>query len=242
MPYENHHEMINAQNQNQIYEMIMGDVNGNKTTVLERADTLLKDNRLVPEGFVSTAPMYDTVKIAGGAVNDPDFNKFPGNIEGSGWDYVHFHIPIAGFPSTFNVFSRLYYQTLPPSWLAEMFSYSSAPIDSFKTMYNSAGKNPILVDADSLTNILLALVKNKNEIAVVVAPDPTSDGNTEIIFSRPTDVSLIRVLNISGQVVSTIRGSNKAERVPVHLPEEKGTYILDIYIDNTRISRKVIRY
>ncbi|MBC7863318.1 MAG: T9SS type A sorting domain-containing protein, partial [Bacteroidia bacterium] len=240
-PYENHYNVINSQSQNQIYEMVMGDVAGNKTTVLERADTTLKDNRLVPEGFTTTDIVYDTVKICGDALNDADFNKFSGGIEGSGKDFVHFHIPIAGFPTAFNVYSRLYYQTLPPGWLQEMFSYSSAPIDSFKTMYNGANKAPVLVDADSILNVLLGIAKNKNELNVTVSPDPTPDGNAIVKFAYPTEVGLIRIINLNGQVVETIRVGSKVEQVPVRLPEEKGTYIIDIYIDNYRVSRKLIR-
>src|SRR5207249_9275614 len=73
--FEPHYNVINQSSQIQIYEMVMGDVNGNFTSLLERADTFLKDNRIPPQGFVSTFPSYDTTKIVGDALNDPDFNK-----------------------------------------------------------------------------------------------------------------------------------------------------------------------
>ncbi|MFL5754379.1 MAG: T9SS type A sorting domain-containing protein [Bacteroidia bacterium] len=240
-PFEPHYELINSSGQNQVYEMVMGDVTGTRTTVLERADTTLKDNRLPPEGFVSTASVYDTVKIVGNANNDADFNKFSGGVEGSGKDFVHFRIPIAGFPPVFSVYSRMYYQSVPPAWLQEMFSYSSAPIDSFKLMYNSANKAPNLVDADSIMNIAVGIAKNKNLIEVIAAPDPSSDGNLDLLFSVPTEVSMIRILDLNGRVLSSMRVGKKVERLPIRLPEEKGTYIIDIYIDNSRITRKVIR-
>lgn len=241
-PYEPHYEVINSQSQNQIYEMVMGDVTGNKTTVLERADTVLKDNRLPPEGFLTTASMYDTVKIMGNATSDPDFNKFSGGVEGSGKDFVHFRIPVAAFPPVFSVYSRLYYQSVPPAWLQEMFSYSSAPIDSFKTMYNGANKAPDLIDSDSLMNIAIGIAKNKNKVEVIMAPDPSPDGNVDLLFGTPTEISLVRILDINGKVLSQLRIDKKAEKLPLHLPDEKGTYIIDIYIDNnTHIVRKVIR-
>lgn len=241
LPYENHYNIINSENQNQIYEMVLGDVNGNKTTVLERADTSLKDNRLVPEGFLSTSSVYDTVKICGGAENDPDFNKFSGGIEGSGKDFVHFRIPIAGFPSVYNVYSRLYYQALPPAWLQEMFSYSSADIDSFRTMYNSANKSPVLVDADSILNVLLGLTKNNNKTEVTVSPDPTLDGYALVRFSKLTEVGMVRIIDMNAQLVETVRVGRQVDQIPIQLPEQKGVYLIEIYIDDYRISRKLIR-
>jgi hypothetical protein len=241
-PYEAHYTMINSQNQNQVYEMVMGDVTGTKTTVLERADTILKDNRIPPEGFSSSASMYDTVKIMGDAVNDPDFNKFSGGAEGSGRDFVHFHIAVAGFPSAYNVYARFWYQTVPPGWLQEMFSYSSAPIDSFKTMYNAAAKPPLLVDADSIMNVLLAVSKNKTAHEITIGPDPCLDGNVTLFFKNAEEVSLVRVTNMSGQVISTLRpGGLRIEKMPVKLPEEKGAYLVEVFIDQERISLKVIR-
>lgn len=58
--YEPHYNVISSEEDVQIYEMVMGDVNGDVTTVLERAYNLLKDNRLVPLGFTTTHPVYDT--------------------------------------------------------------------------------------------------------------------------------------------------------------------------------------
>ena len=49
--YEPHYDVIRTEDEVQIYEMVMGDVNGDVTTVLERAVVPLKDNRLVPRGF-----------------------------------------------------------------------------------------------------------------------------------------------------------------------------------------------
>jgi hypothetical protein len=54
---EPHYQIINRPDQAQIYEMVMGDVNGQFTTVLMRGYAPLKDNRLPPIGFPPrTAP------------------------------------------------------------------------------------------------------------------------------------------------------------------------------------------
>ena len=63
--YEPHYNVITAEDQVQIYEMVMADVNDDVTTVLERAKYLLKDNRIPPKGFTSEHSTYDTVKIVG---------------------------------------------------------------------------------------------------------------------------------------------------------------------------------
>lgn len=239
--WQQHFPVINSPTQHQVYELVMGDVNGNRTTVLERSDTTLKDNRLPPEGFVSSHYAYDTVKVYGGAENDPDFNLFGPGLEGSGRDYVHYHIPTQNFPGTFHVYARLYYQTLPPAWLQEMFAFSSAAIDSFKLMFQQADKTPDLVDADSVLGIVLSNNKTNNYSAdVIIAPDPTTDGNTRLLFDKPTEVALIRILDFNGREVQTIRPGGKINEIPVSLPEQKGTYIIDIYTDTQRITRKII--
>ena len=69
--YEPHHNIINDSSQVQVYEMVMADVNGNRTTILERAATALKDNRIPPAGFTSTYASYNTVAIVGDASTDP---------------------------------------------------------------------------------------------------------------------------------------------------------------------------
>ncbi|MBK7084529.1 MAG: hypothetical protein IPH53_07620 [Flavobacteriales bacterium] len=43
----------------------MGDVNGDVTTVLERAASTINDNRLVPQGFSTAHYAYDTTRIEG---------------------------------------------------------------------------------------------------------------------------------------------------------------------------------
>ena len=74
-----------------------------------------------------------------------------------------------------------------------------------------------------------------------MAPDPTTDGNTRILFEKETEISLIRVLDLNGKEIQLIRPTGKIKSIPVSLPEEKGTYILDIYTDSKRITKKIIR-
>jgi hypothetical protein len=117
----------------------MADVSNTATTILERADHFLKDNRIPPEGFLTTHPSYDTVKIEGEAVNDPNFNKLNGS-EGSGRDYVYYHVPLNGVSGVATAYARIFYQAVPPRWLEEMFTMSSPEIDAFKNMYQAADR------------------------------------------------------------------------------------------------------
>ncbi|MBK7965637.1 MAG: hypothetical protein IPK10_10370 [Bacteroidetes bacterium] len=153
-PFEAHHDFIHSSTQAQIYEMVMGDVNGNKTTVLERAFAPLKDNRIPPRGFTTLHSAYDTCAIVGDALNDLDFNKTAG-LEGKGHDIIHYHLPLGGYSGNLSVEVKVFYQTLPPAFLDEMKTFSSAEIDTFLSMYANANKSPFLVKSDSLINILI---------------------------------------------------------------------------------------
>jgi Cytochrome c554 and c-prime len=84
--YEPHYDVITQPDQVQIYEMVMGDVNGDVTTVLERAASTIKDNRLVPQGFSVSHYAYDTTRIESVPGSDIDFNHDLFGIEGNGGD------------------------------------------------------------------------------------------------------------------------------------------------------------
>jgi hypothetical protein len=147
--FETHQQIIYSEEQVQIYEMVMGDVNGDVTTVLERGYEKLKDNRIPPAGFIKNHYNYDTVSFSGNAANDPDFNIENG-IEGSGSDRLYFHIPLQKYYGNLSVTAKVHYQTLSNKWLAEMFAHSSTEIETFKTMYENADKTPTVVAEKSI--------------------------------------------------------------------------------------------
>ena len=147
--YERHYNTIYSEDQVQIYEMVMGNVKGEVTTILERAYTHLKDNRLPPNGFTTNHFSYDTVQIVGKALLDNDFNKLNGK-EGSGADKIQYHIPIKGESGNLAIIAKVYYQTVSSKWLEHMFSYSSKEIDAFKSYYEAADKMPTLVQEVSV--------------------------------------------------------------------------------------------
>ncbi|MBL7944318.1 MAG: hypothetical protein JNM00_16250 [Flavobacteriales bacterium] len=143
IPFEPHHQMIHTPSEVQIYEMVMGDTDGNKTTVLTRGAVHLKDNRLVPVGFTAADEVYDTTQVFGGALTDSDFNFDP--MEGSGTDIIHYHVSMEGYDGPLSVEVAVYYQTLPPSWTGELFATETPEIDLFEGMVNSADHTPVLM-------------------------------------------------------------------------------------------------
>jgi hypothetical protein len=237
-PFLPHYEMINDGAQTQIYEMVMGDVNGDRTTVLERGASHLKDNRIPPLGFTTTHSVYDTCEIAGNALVDPNFNKIAG-VEGSGADIIKYNVPLQGYYGTVSVHAKVYYQTVPPGWLNEMQSYSSAEIDTFLNMYAAADKNPVLIAADSIINIPVTVgLTELNAENVRISPNPTYDGRVTIDgISIDTQIS---IYNSAGQQVNIViqKKNNKAS---IELPSTKGIYYIILTSDRKKQLKKIIR-
>lgn len=240
-PYQNHYTFINQESQTQIYEMVMGDVNGNKTTVLERAADQLKDNRIPPFGFLSTHPSYDTMKIAGNAVADPDFNK-TGASEGSGKDLLSYHIPLNGYSGNVNVYTKVFYQTINPGWLSEMFSYSTPAIDTFRNMYLNSDMSPLLIARDSIMNVVLNVsVADNLDVHVKVYPNPSTDGRM-MIQSGGIGITECKVFDLTGKEVIINSFRNARGDYELQLPPQRGTYILKINTSEGVLVKKLVRY
>ena len=241
--FEPHHNVINQSGVSQIYEMVMGDVNAQYTSVLERAAILLKDNRLTPTGFSTSHASYDTVKISLDALSDPDFNKI-GGVEGSGTDEVHFHVPVAGITSTINATARIIYQTLPPKFVSEMFSLNSAPIDTFRNMFNAADKTPIIANADSLLNLQLVTYTGKQlnkKDDIKVFPTISADGRININAYGQMEVKQVEVFSSNGKMVWSKVSSAGSKTENILLPEAAGVYIIRIKSNRNDIYKKVIK-
>lgn len=222
--YESHYDVINNSAQVQIYEMVMGDVNGNVTTVLERAFAPLKDNRLAPLGFRSDHPAYDTTQVVGSALSDANFN-FDG-FEGSGTDVVHYHVPLNGYTGNIKVTSKVYYQTAPPKWMQEMFAVSTPTIDAFETMYHNADQNPVLVAADSLLNIsVITGVNSVKKAGFEVYPNPSVDGTVRLKGDNLNTITNISVYSVRGKLVGKYGQYPKSGII---LPKESGVYLLQV--------------
>ena len=239
-PYEKHHNIIKMQAQTQIYEMVIGDVNNNKTTVLERAANVLKDNRLVPNGFTTSHYSYDTAKIDNEALADADFNKNTSGVEGNGKDIIHFHIPTNGYDGTVNVYTKVFYQSVPPGWLQEMFSYSTELIDTFKSMYQSADKTPVMCVSKELLNLQLpsSIENANNSNSISVFPSPTTSG---LITIKGIGIVSFEIYSSDGKLISTGNGKNSNLISDLMLPYEKGIYYIKVLSSTGTNIFKVLR-
>lgn len=234
--YEPHYDLITNPDQVQIYEMVMGNVNGQVTNVLERAYQPLKDNRLVPIGFTTSHAVYDTTAIVGNASSDPDFN-FDG-FEGSGTDDVHFHVKLSENEDSLNAFATVYYQSIPRKTVADMFDISTPQIDTFEVMYNSADHTPVLVASDSLTAIPVLMSLEDVELSrMEIRPNP-SDG--WIWFNNlPKQKSVaVSIYSTQGQL---LRSTDPHNGKGVQLPQASGIYLVAVRLGSAERVFKVIR-
>ncbi len=236
--FEPHHQVINSPDQVQIYEMTPGDINGVFTNILERGYAPLKDNRLAPDGFRLSDPVYDTTQIAGHALTDPDFNHFSNGTEGSGSDIVHFYVPVNGYTGTFQVKARVWYQSLPPRWMNPLFAYSSPFIDTFKAMYDAAEKSPVLVGETILNNVAVSPVGTNNPTAgsgILVQPTLSTNGLVYVEWPANTRLQSVKIWDAHGRLVW-----NRAT-TPVQLPEAKGVYWIEVQTDRGKKVVKLVR-
>jgi len=239
---EPHHDIIREDNVSQIYEMVMGDVNGNFTTVLERAAILLKDNRIPPDGFTTTANVYDTVQISADAIADLNFNKISGT-EGTGTDLVYFNVPVSGITGVISVKASLHYQSVPQKWVDEMFSISTGPIDTFKVMYQNADKTPIVVATDSLTDVLSSnLGSQQTKNSILIWPTVSSDGFVNIqLNQRPTASPFYEIFNSEGRKTANGLLNYGTSKTIISLPLTKGIYYLRVRSGNKSVVKKIVR-
>ena len=222
--YEPHYNVVKQEDQVQIYEMVMGDVNNDVTTVLERAFQMKKDNRLAPLGFTTIHEVYDTTKIVGGALTDSDFN-FEG-FEGSGTDKVHYHVPLNGYNGTIKILSKVWYQSVPPKYLAGMFAVSTPEIAAFQAMYNAADKAPVLIASDSIINVnVVTGIEDSELIRFDVYPNPTTDGIVNVSGSSFTGITAINVYAVDGRLVSSYAAYPGGG---IQLPAKSGIYHIQL--------------
>jgi hypothetical protein len=172
--FEPHHEVISRQEQVQIYEFVMGNTEGEVTTVLERAHIPLKDNRILPEGFRHDHLNYDTVQVVGNALFDQDYHS------SEGVDRITYAISLPGVHSEVSVSIKLHYETVPESWLQQMFDYSDMDedINRFRQMYDAADSTPVEIASDTKT-IMITSLTDSQRLHYAVYPNP-SDGNMRI--------------------------------------------------------------
>ena len=237
--YETHYNVINSEEQIQIYEMVMADVNDDVTTVLERAKYLLKDNRLPPAGFVTEHPSYDTVQIIGLAETDENFNK-ESNVQGNGSDHIFYHIPLDEYNEKLIATCKIYYQTAPPKWMKEMFDEETEEIDVFREMFNNADRNPILLKTKSIEieEIIVGTRETENVLENTFLVNNFS--NEGIFKINSNQIHDITVYNLKGQLI--LQKLNQSGDYQIKLNSTKGLYLVTFSSKTGDVITKKIVY
>jgi len=114
--FEPHYREIRSADQVEIFESILGDVNGQVTTGLLNGVTYLKDNRVLPHGFDKATAQPD-IAVHGDAAGDPEFT--------GGRARVRYSVPVQG-DGPFAVEVELLYQPIGFRWAQNLKSYDTA--------------------------------------------------------------------------------------------------------------------
>ena len=126
--YQPHHQQITSPQQVQIYEHLMTNAAGRVTTSFLHQSVMLKDNRLLPQGWSATGP--DPTALSGEflAATHPGERaaEDPRYADGSGSDAVDYSIalPAAVDRDRVEVRATLYYQSIPPFFLQQLFEHA----------------------------------------------------------------------------------------------------------------------
>ena len=223
--YEPHHNIIRQEDQVQIYEMVMGDVNGERTSILTHGASHLKDNRLVPVGFHNNSIVGDTTEIVLNT-EDGDFN-FNGT-EGSGADVIHYHVATNGYQGPLTVRAEVYYQSLPPKWLDGLWITSTPEISRFANYYQNADATPVLMRAAQSNIQAFVGIEESNATALL------RWNGYQLI---PTYQGTVVIYDNQGQLVFE---TTSQSGLPISLTLSPGAYIA--VAENPRRQQQVIRF
>lgn len=139
--YEPHYQVIDSDNQVQVYEGIMANTDGEVTYTLLRAASFKKDNRIPPAGFVKTA-VPPEVRPVGNCQEDEDF------VGGS--DQVLYRV--AGLDGgSYTVEAELFDQTLSYRFAEDLFADNNEYyVQRFQDMYLAEGNASESIDRVSV--------------------------------------------------------------------------------------------
>lgn len=226
--YEPHYDVILAEDQVQIYEMVMADESGSETTILSQADHTLKDNRLVPFGFSDTHFAYDTTQLYGAVLMDDDFNLDQDGVQGSGRDSVSYHMALNGYTGDIEVQAQVLYQVTPPRWLESMFEHDTDEIQLFQWMYDNADNTPVKVAQEVM------LITDLNELEaespeLIVYPNPTRSTEVSLLNKQHRSIDRVRMFDSSGRLVQDL-GAVRGHRLDLTVPGEVGIYFIEVTV------------
>lgn len=140
--FEPHHDVIETGDQVQIYESVMATPNGQVTTGLLAATHYVKDNRLLPSGFVK-ASAHPDIRVLGHAADDLDFM--------GGGDAAHYSVDVSGAEGPFVAKAELYYQSIGYRWAQNLRAYGASETRRLGRYYRSmsTGSAVVLAHAEA---------------------------------------------------------------------------------------------
>ncbi len=133
--WEQHYDVITSETQVQVYQSIVGTIEGERTHSLLDGMQYLKDNRLLPSGankftIQNDTTLPDSFGTFGKAIEDPDFN--------GGTDTVTYRIPV-DISGSYTVAAELRYQPFSFGHLKQLFTEGTQidQVDMFRTIYDA---------------------------------------------------------------------------------------------------------
>jgi hypothetical protein len=139
LKFERHYSEITSPDQVEIFEPILGDVNGHVTTGLLSAVRYLKDNRILPAGFDKATAEPD-IAVVGGAHDDPGFV--------GGTAQIRYAIR-SGQGGPYQVKAELWYQPIGFRWAHNLEPYKAAEPQRFVSYYEADSKKTAIVLAEA---------------------------------------------------------------------------------------------
>jgi hypothetical protein len=116
--WQPHYDVVDREDAVQIYEERTQDDGGMLTTSFVSLFHTVKDNRLLPRGWLNDAPGTDFMQPIG-VGDDSRYH------DGSGSDDVHFRVPSQAIRGATAVQVKLVYQSIPPYYLRDRFEGAS---------------------------------------------------------------------------------------------------------------------
>jgi len=228
--YEPHYDVINSEEQVQVYEGVFVNNEQQVTYALLRAYEYIKDNRLPPQGFSTSHLSYDTTKIVGNAVDDPNFNRI-GMVQGTGGDSVTYLIP--ALPNAeYRITAEVCYQTIKTELVDHIRPINNGDINRFVNMYDALPNVPFIMKQEVL-DIVTGVEDDKsivNEFNLEQNYPNPFNPSTKIKYTIPNvethrDASLqmvtLKVYDMLGNEVATL----------VNKEQPAGTYEVEFFAD-----------
>lgn len=244
--YEQHYDLIDSEEQVQVYEGVFVNTDQQVTYTLLRASEYIKDNRLPPQGFSTNHPSYDTTKIFGNAQSDLNFNR-SGMNEGTGGDSVTYYIQT--LPNTeYSVTVEICYQTVKPQLVDHIRGINHNDINRFVSMYDALPNTPFIMKQEVLDIVTTGVEDDGLSVKEFSLsqnyPNPFNP-STVISYQLPvsSDVTL-KVYDVIGKKVATLideykpSGSYEIEFDAENLPS--GVYLYKLQAGSNTETRKMV--